>query len=128
MKTAGINSYSVSAQDAAGDRGSMSGQFLLASAAPPVGSTLTGLTGVADVFAIMAFKGSEVIKGFEAASVTGATHDSVDLSGLGIHSYSQLHPMISGGASAMVTLGSGKTVTLSGVAGSALTAADFRFS
>ena len=76
----------------------------------------------------MSFKGSEVISGFEAALVTGAVHDAIDFSGRGIASFSQLQPMISGGASAVITIGSGKTVTLSGVAASALTTADFRFS
>ena len=125
VKVAAINSFTVSAQDSAGDTGRMGGQFLLASTGA---DTLTGIAGAADVFAVMSFKGSEVISGFEAASVTGATHDAIDFSGRGIASFSQLQPMISGGASAVITIGSGKTVTLSGVTASSLTAADFRFS
>ena len=125
VKMAAINSFTVAAQDAAGDTGGMAGQFLLASTGA---DTLTGTTGASDVFAIMSFKGSEVIKGFETNAATGSGHDVVDFSGRGISSFSQLQPMISGGSSAVITIGSGKTVTLSDVVASTLTAADFRFS
>ena len=125
VKTAAINSYTVSAQDAAGHSGSMGGQFLLASTGV---DTLTGTAGAADVFAIMSFKGSDVINGFETNAAVGSAHDVVDFSGRGISSFSQLQPLISGGSSAVITIGGGKTVTLTDVAASSLTAADFRFS
>ncbi len=125
VKTAAINSYTVAAQDLAGHTGSMGGQFLLASTGT---DTLTGTAGASDVFAIMSFKGSEVIAGFETSAAAGSAHDYIDFSGRGMSSFSQLQPMISGGSSAVITIGSGKTITLSDVAGSTLTAADFRFS
>ena len=125
VNTAKINSYTVSAQDAAGNAGSMAGQFVLASTGADM---LAGRTGAADVFAIMSFKGSEVITGFETSQAAGSVHDVIDFSGRGMSYFSDLQRMISGGSSAVITIGSGKTVTLSDVAALTLTAADFRFS
>lgn len=125
VQTAAINSFTVSAHDAVGHTGSMAGQFLLASTGV---DTLTGTTWAADVFAIMSFKGSDIIKGFETSAAAGSVHDVIDFSGRGISSFAQLQPMISSGSSAVISIGSGKTVTLSDVAASTLTAADFRFS
>ena len=90
--------------------------------------TLKGNTGVSDVFAVMSEKGSEVIAGFETASSTGTSHDYIDFSGRGVTSFTQVQSMLSGTNSAMMTLGSGRTVTLTGVDPHSLTASDFRFS
>ena len=125
IKTAAINSYTVSAQDSVGHAASMMGQFLLASTGV---DTLTGTAGQADVFAIMSFKGSDLIQGFETSAAFGAIHDVINLSGRGIASFSQLQPFISGAESAVILLGGSKTVTISHVSASVLTAADFRFS
>ena len=75
-----INSYTVSALDSTGNIGSMAGKFLLASTGI---DTMNGTAGVSDVFAVMSFKGSEVIHGFEtAATRPGAAHDVIDFSGV----------------------------------------------
>ena len=125
INTATIHSYSLTAQDSAGHSGSMAGSFLLASTGV---DTLTGNAGVADVFAIMSPKGSDLIRGFETASSAGLVHDTIDFSGRGITSFAQVQSMMSGGSSAVITIGSGKTITLEGVARTSLTAADFRYS
>lgn len=124
LNMAAINAFTVTAQDTSGKSGSMPGQFLLASTGV---DTLAGKSGVADVFAIMSFRGSDIINGFES-SAAGAIHDTLDFSGRGVSSFSQLKPMISGEISAVISIGSGKTITLSNVGASTLTAADFRFS
>lgn len=121
-----INSYTVSALDNNGNIGSMAGKFLLASTGI---DTMNGTAGVSDVFAVMSFKGSEVIHGFEtAATRPGAAHDVIDFSGRGISSFNQLQPLISGGSTATITIAAGKTITLTDVAASTLTALDFRYS
>ena len=125
INTATVHSYSLAAQDNAGHSGSMVGSFLLASTGV---DTLTGNAGVADVFAIMSFRGSDVIRGFETASSAGPMHDAIDFSGRGITSFAQVQSMMSGSSSAVITIGSGKTITLEGVTTTSLTAADFRFS
>lgn len=125
LRTTAINSYTISAQDSAGHAASMMGQFLLTSTGV---DTLTGTAGQADVFAIMSFKGSDLIQGFETSAAFGAMHDVINLSGRGIASFNQLKPLISGAESAVILLGGSKTVTISHVSASILTAADFRFS
>lgn len=125
VDTAAINSYTVWAQDQSGNTGSMAGQFLLASTGA---DTLTGTARASDVFAIMSFRGSDMIRGFETSASAGATHDYIDFSGRGVTSFNQVQSMLSGGPSAVINIGSGKTITLSDVAATSLTAADFRFS
>ena len=120
-----VHSFSVSATDQAGKTGGMLGSLFLDSNGI---DTLKGNTGVSDVFAVMSEKGSEIIAGFETASSTGISHDYVDFSGRGITSFTQVQSMLSGTNSATMTLGSGRTVTLTGIDPHSLTAADFRFS
>lgn len=120
-----IHTYSASVTDPSGNTAAMPGALCLASTGI---DTLTGTAGASDVFAMMSFKGSDAIRGFETARVAGPTHDFIDFSGRGITSFMQVQSMMSGTNSAVIAIGSGKTVTLDGVAPTSLTAADFRFS
>ena len=121
-----VNSFSASAIDPAGNTGAMPGMLFLNSRGT---DTLTGTAGVSDVFAIMSFQGSDVINGFQAASVAGSVHDYIDLSvGRGITSFGQVQKMMSGTNSAVITIDGGKTITLTDVAPTSLTASDFRYS
>ena len=108
-----IHTYTTSSTDVAGNVGAMPGNFYLASTG---NDTLTGTANVSDVFAVMSFKGTDVINGFEASSVVGASHDYIDFSGRGITSFSQVQSMMSGSTSTVINIGSGKTVTVSNVA------------
>lgn len=125
INTSSVNSFSASAFDPAGNMGIMPGILLLSSTG---NDTLTSTSGASDVFAIMSFKGSDVIKGFQAASVGGSLHDYIDFSGRGITSFSQVQSVMSGTVSTVLSIGSSKTITLIDVAPQILTAADFRFS
>ena len=125
VNTSTINSFSANAVDPAGNTGAMPGMLFLSSTGA---DTLTGNAGVSDVFAIMSFKGSDVINGFQAASVAGSVHDYIDFSGRGITSFGQVQKMMSGTNSAVITIGGGKTITLTDVAPTSLTASDFRYS
>ena len=120
-----VHSFSVSAQDQSGKTGGMLGSLFLDSTGT---DNVTGNAKVTDVFGIMSSKGSEIIKGFETSSSAGSVHDFIDLSGRGVTSFSQVQSMLSGTSSSIITLGSGKMVTLTDVAANSLTAADFRFS
>lgn len=120
-----VHSFSVSAQDKVGETGGMLGKLFLDNDGT---SAMTGTSGATDVFAIMAPKGADVINGFETAFSAGSTHDLIDLSGRGVTSFSQVQTMLSGSGSAVITLGTGKTITLTDVHPSSLTAADFRYS
>ncbi len=117
-----VHEYCVSATDSAGNTGSMAGGLFLTDTG---NDTLTANPGVAEIFAVMSNLGSDVINGFQAS---GANHDVLNFSGRGLSSFSQVQAIMSGSASTIFTLSGGKTVTLNGVAPSALTAADFRFS
>ena len=125
IDTSTIHAYSVTAYDAAGNAGVFPGKLYLASTGV---DTLSGTSGVSDIFAIISFKGSDVINGFQPSSVVGATHDYIDFSGRGITSFSQVQSMMSGTTSTVINIGSGKTITVSDIAPSTFTAADFRYS
>jgi hypothetical protein len=120
-----VHSFRVEARDGANNQGVMPGAFFLTDTRA---DTLTATAGVSEVFAIMSFSGTDVIKGFQTASAVGATHDYINLSGRGISSFVQVQAALSGTSSAVLTLTAGKTVTLTNVASSSLTAADFRYS
>ncbi len=122
ISTGTISRYGATATTASGKTGTMDGSLFLASTG---NDTLTSAPGTSNVFAIMSFKGRDVIDGFKAA---GATHDVIDLSGRGITSFTQVQSLLSGTKSAVLTLDGGKTITLAGVNPHTLTAADFRFS
>lgn len=117
-----INSYGASAMDGAGQSATMPGALMLASTGH---DTLVSTPGASNVFAIMSFRGSDVIEGFKAS---GPAHDEIDFSGRGITSFSQVQSMLSGVTDSLLSIGSGKTITLAGVAPSSLIASDFRFS
>ena len=53
----------------------MACKFCLASTG---NNTLTSNANVSDVFAIMSFKGTDIINGFETSSAVGANHDYID--------------------------------------------------
>ena len=125
INRATIHSFSVDAKDQSGKTGGMLGSLFLDSTGT---DNITGTAGVKDVFAVMSAKGSETIKGFETSASAGSIHDFIDLSGRGVTSFSQVQSMLSGTNSSIITLGSGKSVTLIDVAANSLTAADFRFS
>ena len=120
-----VHDYSVSASAAAGTTSKMAGSLLLTDTGYDV---LTAKPAVTEVFAIMSNSGWDVINGFQAASAGGSGHDVVNLSGRGLNSFSQVHASMSGSGSTVITLAGKKTVMLTGVAPSALSAADFRFS
>ncbi len=120
-----IHSFSASAKDQVGKTGGMLGSLFLDSTGT---DNVAGSAGSTDVFAVMASKGAEIIRGFEATSSTGSTHDFIDFSGRGINSFAQVQSMLSGSSSAVIMMGLGKTITLADVAPSSLTASDFRFS
>ncbi len=120
-----VHVYNTTSTDIAGNAGATTGSLYLASTG---NDTLAGKANVSDVFAIMSFKGSDVINSFEASSVVGANHDYIDFSGRGITSFSQVQSMMSGSVSTIISIGSGKTITVSDIAPSILTAADFRYS
>ena len=90
--------------------------------------TITGSFGVTDVFAVTSSTGNEIINGFESASANGSVYDYINFSDADFTSFSQVAFLLSGTSSAIMTFGSGKTVTLSDVAASSFAAADFRFS
>jgi hypothetical protein len=125
VDTSKINAFSVSAHDAAGNAGAMPGMLFLSSTGA---DTFTAAPGVSEVFSIMSFQGSDVINGFQTASAAGSAHDYINFSGRGITSFSQVQSMMSGTASAVINIGSGKSITLTDVAPTSLTAADFRYS
>ncbi len=125
VNTTTVNTFFVTAHDQAGNTGAMPGVLILSSTGA---DTLTSASGVSDVFAIMSFKGSDVIAGFQTAATAGSLHDYIDLSGRGITSFSQVQSMMSGSTSTVLAIGSGKTITLTDVAPTLLTAADFRYS
>ncbi len=120
-----INTFTATETDSSGQVSATSGPLFLSSTGT---DTFTSMHGVADVFAIMSFKGSDVIKGFEAASSFGAAHDTINFSGRGISSFAQVQSMMSGTTSTTLAIGAGKTITLTDVAPTSLTAGDFRFS
>ena len=120
-----VHSFSVGAQDQSGKTAQMMGSLFLDSSGI---DNISGNVGATDVFAVMSTKGSETINKFETLSASGSTHDYIDFSGRGITSFSQVQPLISGSTSAVISLGSGKTITLADVAPNSLTAGDFRFS
>ena len=120
-----IHTYTTISTDVAGNVGATPGSLYLASTG---NDTLTGNANVSDVFAIMSFKGTDIINGFEASSVVGASHDYINFSGRGITSFSQVQSMMSGSTSTVINIGLGKTVMVSNVAPSIFTAADFRYS
>lgn len=103
----------------------MPGKFYLTSTGA---DTLTSDAGVSDVFAIMSFQGSDVINGFETTSAVGANHDFINFSGRGISSFNQVQSMMSGSTSTIINIGSGKTITLSGIAPSQFSSSDFVYS
>ena len=125
INTSVVNNYLASAQDAAGNVSAMPGSLILASTGT---DTLTSTPSFSDVFAVMSFKGSDFINDFQTASQVGSLHDFIDFSGRGITSFNQVQSMMSGSASTVINIGSGKTVTLNSVTPSSLTAADFRYS
>ena len=120
-----VHNYSVSAPTAAGTTSKMAGGLFLTDTGYDV---LTAKPGVTDVFAIMSNSGWDAINGFQPASAVGSGHDVINLSGRGLSSFSQVQASMSGSGSTVITLASKKTVMLTGVAPSALSATDFRFS
>ena len=117
-----VHQYSVVAWDNAGRSGNSPGTFFLTDTGNDI---LSGTAGAPDTFAIMSNLGSDIINGFEA---TGAVHDVINFSGRGLSSFAQVTSIMSGSTSTVFTLVGNKTVTLTGVAPSSLTASDFRFS
>ncbi len=89
---------------------------------------LTSTAGAANVFAIMSFKGSDIIDGFKTSTAAGYLHDAIDFSGRGITSFAQVQAMMSGSGSTVLTVATGKTVTLTGISPTTLSAGDFVFS
>ena len=120
-----IHTYTASSTDVAGNSGAMAAKFYLASTG---NDTLTSNANVSDVFAIMSFKGTDVINGFEASSIAGANHDYINFSGRSITSFSQVQSMMSGTTSTIINIGYGKTITVSNVSPSTFTGADFLYS
>ena len=83
--------------------------------------TLTG-TGANNTFVFAPPIGNDTINNFNAAS------DKIDLNGFaGVDSFGDLHIANDANGNAVVTLGSGETITLNGVSASALSASDFVF-
>lgn len=125
LDTTKIHTYTASSTDVAGNVGVTAGSLYLASTG---NDTLTSRSNVSDVFAIMSYKGTDVINGFESSAAVGANHDYIDFSGLGITSFNQVKAMMSGSVSTIINIGSGKTITLANVSPTLLTASDFRYS
>ena len=119
-----VHHYSVIAEDAAGNTGKMAGGLFLTDTRNDV---LDATSGVREIFAIMSDLGSDVIEGFQPASRAGSNHDVLNFSGRGISSFNQVQTIMAGNSSAIFTLTGGKKVTLTDVAPSWLTEADFRF-
>ena len=125
VDTSTINAYRATATDALGHSAAMAGSFILASTGHDV---ITSAPGVSNVFAVMSFRGSDVIDAFKSTQSAGASHDVIDFSGRGLTSFAQVRALTTGSASAVITIAAGKTITLTGVAPTSLTATDFRFS
>ena len=121
-----VHSYTMSMVDGSGSVDRMHGSLILAD----TGSDhLIASASESDVFTIMSFKGVDIIDGFKTTLATSyGIHDLIDLSGRGISSFSQVQAMMSGSASTILTMSSGKTVTLTGVAPGSLSSSDFRYS
>jgi hypothetical protein len=77
-----------------------------------------------DTFAFGSKFGADTIKGFNAGS--GATHDIIQLSAALVPDFAHLK-MAQSGANTVISVGTGESITLTGVSVSALTASDFRF-
>lgn len=125
ISTTTVNSYTVSGTDPFGHVASMPGALFLTDTGA---DHLSSAPGVANVFAVMSFKGSEVIDAFKTTSASGALHDVLNFSGRGITSFAQVQAMMSGSASTILTMSSGKTITLEGVSPTTLSATDFAYS
>ena len=83
--------------------------------------SLTG-TGANNTFVFAQTIGNDTINNFNVAS------DKIDLTGFaGVDSFGDLHIANDASGNAVITLGSGETITLDGVNASALSAADFVF-
>ena len=83
--------------------------------------TLTG-TGANNTFVFAPQMGTDTITNFNVAS------DKIDLTGFaGVDSFGDLHIANDASGNAVITLGSGETITLNGVNASALSASDFAF-
>ena len=120
-----VHDYSALGSTAAGATGRINGGLFLTDTHQDV---LSATSGASDVFAIMSDQGSVVINGFQTSSAGGSGHNVIDFSGRGISSFSQLQGLMSGSASTIITLASGKTTTLTGINPHSLSASDFRFS
>ena len=125
INSALVNNFSAAAQNSSGAASAQPAMLFLASTGT---DTLDATPGVSEVFSIMSFRGSDVINGFQTTSKFASTHDYINFSGRGISSFTQLQPFISGTSSAIINIGSGKTITLTDVPPSSLTASDFRYS
>lgn len=120
-----LNSYTVSGVNDNGLTVSMPGALFLTDTGA---DHLTSEPGIASVFAVMSFKGADIIDTFKTTSAAGGIHDILDLSGRGITSFAQVQAMMSGSANTVLTIAFGKTVTLEGVSPTTLSATDFVYS
>ena len=125
INVATTNTYTASTTDGYGNVGVMPGALILADTGT---DSIVARASVAEVFAVMSFKGSEVIHGFQTASAVGAVHDVLNFSGRNITSFAQTQAMMSGSASTILTMMGGKTITLESIAPTTLSAADFAYS
>lgn len=120
-----LHSYTVSGFNADNHIFSMQGALFLTDTGA---DHLTSTPDAGNVFAVMSFKGSDIIDDFKTTSAAGAIHDVIDFSGRGITNFAQVQAMMSGTASTVLTMASGKTVTLEGVNPTNLSASDFVYS
>ena len=120
-----VHDYSVSAYNPSKVTPAATGDLFLTDTKHDV---LTARTGMCDVFAIMSYAGSDTINGFKTASSGGAVHDVINLSGRGVSSFAQVQSLMSGSGSTSIILNGQKSITLTGVTQSSLSAADFHFS
>ena len=122
INAATVNTFNVKASNAAGLTGKMNGALILDSTGR---DTLTSAATDANVFAVDNLRGADVINGFK---VSGSIHDVIDVDVHSFTSFSQIQSALTGSGSAVIHLGSSKTITLTGVDPHALTSSDFRFS
>jgi hypothetical protein len=120
-----LNSYTISGTDYYGHVVSMPGALILTDTGA---DHLTSTPNVGNVFAVMSFKGSDIIDSFKTTSSAGVIHDVLNFSGRGVTSFAQVQAMMSGSASTVLTMAGGKTITFEGVSPTTLSATDFAYS
>jgi hypothetical protein len=125
ISMAQINSFTVQGQDQLGNISSGPEDLRLFSNGI---DTILAQAGVSETFSIMSSSGKDTIHGFQTSLANPTLHDFINFSGRGLSSFDQVKPIISGTTSAILTLGSGKTITLENVLPASLTRTDFIFS